>query len=198
MFSTCGNKTVSNHIEYNKWLSNSENGCKVIKEVNGMIIEVKYLPINYLALKELDANRTTQQFDSLVKIYQYSTTFSITFKPKEGHQGNDVMFDGISDYKGYIERAMELNFDLESKIKLNANNQTYSPVLSSLENTYGLTKGRQVYLVFADKTQKGELEKSSTIDLVYADETYNLGILHFTFDYNAIKKNLPKIDLKRT
>lgn len=198
MLISCGDKTVTNHLEYNKWLSNSNNNCKVIKEVNGMIIEVKYLPAAYLALKELNENQSIEEYNSLLNSYKNSTTFSVTFKPKEGHTGNDVMFDGVRDYKEYIERAMELNFDLESKIKLKANGQHYTPVLSSLENTYGLTKGRQVFIVFADKTKQGELENSNSMDLVYQDETYNLGILHFTFDLNSIRKKLPKIELKRS
>jgi hypothetical protein len=196
IFTGCKNTTVSHAIEYNEWLNKSENACKVSKEVNGMIIDVKLLPQNYLALKESETKDGYNKYDSLLKTYEHSTTFLLTFKPKEGHKGNDVMFEGVENYSDYIERSTELNFELESKIVLKTNKGSFAPVLSSLENTYGLTKGRQVYLVFADKNLKNEIQNSDLLDLVYTDDIYNLGILHFTFNYEKIKRNLPQLDLK--
>lgn len=163
-----------------------------------MIIEIKYLPSTYLALKELNEKSNQLEFDSLLKTYQNSTSFLLTFKPKEGHKGDDIMFKNVANYKEYIERAVDLNFDLENKLVLKTNVGNFTPVLSSLENTYGLTKGRQVYIVFADKNIKNEINNASVFDLVYTDDTYNLGILHFTFDFEKIKKNSPIIDLKNT
>lgn len=191
----CQSNSVKDTQEYNQWLSNTENGCKVIKEVNDMIIEVKLLPYSYLALKEYEQDKNLK-FDSLVSAYKNSTTFLIGIKPKDGHQGDDVMYKNISTYKEYIERANELNFDLESKIKLKTSIGEFQPVLSSLENTYGLTKGRKVYLVFADSNAKNELQNEKHYDLVYTDNEFKLGILHFEFDYSSIKNNLPQIDLK--
>ena len=196
-FTHCKKMSISSSIEYNNWLNNIDNGCKVSKEVNGMIIEVKFLPSNYLALKEAESLGNLNSYDSLLKSYKDSNTFLFTFKPKEGHKGDDVMFKNVADYKDYIERSLELNFDLESKITLKTKNDSYSPVLSSLENTYGLTKGRRVYIVFTEKTPQKELQKSPVFDLIYTDDIYDLGILHFTFDNKKIKENLPQIELKK-
>ncbi|MCE3227868.1 MAG: hypothetical protein K0S32_2419 [Bacteroidetes bacterium] len=192
-FTCCKNKSISTASEYNNWLNDPENHCKLSREVNGMIIDVKYLPENYLALKESEGDRN--KFDSLSETYKGSTTFLISFKPKEGHKGDDVMFRNVEDYKAYIERSLELNFDLESKIVLKTTGDSYAPVLSSLENTYGLTKGRQVYLVFTEKTSKEEIKKSDVLDFIYTDDIYQLGILHFTFDHKTIRKSLPQIEL---
>ncbi len=193
--SSCQSNLVKNTHEFNQWLSNPENGCKIKKEVNDMIIEVKLLPPSYLALKEMEQSNGLK-FDSLLSVYKNSTTFLMSFKPKEGHKGDDVMYKNVISYKEYVERALELNFDLESKVVLKSSNREFKPVLSSLENTYGLTKGRQVYIVFTDNVSKEELQNEDSLDFIYTDDEFKLGILHFEFDYNSIKNNLPKIDLK--
>lgn len=199
MMGCSSQSVVSSAKSYSSWLNNEKNGCKVTKEVNGMVLEIKYLPPSFLALKDLEsAQETGASYDSLLNAYQYSTTFLITFKPKDEENGQDVMFKDVTNYKEYIERSMTLNFDLESKINLKTNAGEYKPVLSSLENTYGLSKARNIYMVFTAKDKKNELIDADYFDLTYSDDIYSLGILHFIFDYKTIKKHLPIVDIKHS
>ncbi len=193
---SCTQHSVSSAKQFSAWINDESNGCKVSKEVNGMILEVKYLPPAFIALKDLETSQSPRvTFDSLYNSYQYSTTFLLTFKPKDQEKGPDVMYKDVPDYKAYVERSMTLNFDLESKLMLKTDKDEYKPVLSSLENTYGLSKGRSVYMVFTAKARKEELDQAAFYDLVYTDDIYDLGILHFMFDYRSIKKHLPEVNI---
>ncbi|MBS1636296.1 MAG: hypothetical protein JST26_10290 [Bacteroidetes bacterium] len=186
---------VSTVQEYSTWLNQKENGYIQEKEAGGMILQVKYLPATYLALKEFETKKGMLSFDSLLSAYKYSTTFLLSFRPKDAEKGEDVMLKDVTDYSEYVERSMTLNFDLESRLELKTSTDNYKPVLSSLENTYGLSKGRSIYMVFTAKTQRDELQKASYYDLVYTDDIYNLGILHFMFDLPAMQKHEPQIKL---
>ena len=194
---SCGKShspVVSSAQEYAEWINQEENGFIQQKEVNGMVIQVKYVPATYLALKDFELRQNKNQtLDSLLKAYKYSTTFLFDFLPKDSQNGQDIMYRDVKDYKEYVERSMTLNFDLESKIELKTDKGVYRPVLSSLENTYGLSKGRRVYLVFTGKEKKDELLNAKFYDLVYTDDIYNLGILHFNFDLSTMHEHEPTL-----
>lgn len=187
-------KSISTVKEYSEWINKAENGCVINKRVNGMVIEIKYLPPSYIALKEWESgNYKEKKIEELLKENQYTTAFLMTFKPDEENNNSDVMFSGVSNYKEYVERSMDLNFDLENKVTLNFDNKKLRPVLSSLENTYGLSKGRSVYLVFAPSENKEELKNIKELDFIYADDIYELGILHYIFNLEDIQKKSPNI-----
>lgn len=187
--------TVSSSRQFAEWLNDDKNGCLIKKQVNGMVVEVKYLPPSFSALKELESGQYKANYDSLLRDYCYSATFLVSFRPADDKEGQDVMYRNVNNYQEYIERSMTLNFDLESKIKLEASGTEYRPVLSSLENTYGLSKGRTVYMIFSAKEKKNELPEADTFDFVYEDDIYQLGILHFVFDHRHIREQLPQVNI---
>lgn len=196
LLQACSGKKVSNAEDYSMYLNNEANGFKKSKKVGDMLISVKYLPVDFLALKDLDSDKNKKKYDSLINSYKSSTTFLLSFQTIKGQSGEDVMTKGIENFEQYVERTMTLNFDLESKTKIVVNNKEYTPVLSSLENTYGLSKSRNVYLVFADPSLNKELANANRVDFVYSDDLYNVGILHFGFDKKLLDKNLPQVDIK--
>ncbi len=189
----CSTSHVKNSTEYLQWLNDEHNECCVTRVVNFMKVKVKYLPSQYLALKEYEASGKKLNYDSLVNYYQQSESFLVSFAPNDLEKGNDVMFDGISNYQEYVERVFTMNFDLESKFKLKTETEEYKPVLTSFENTYGLSKSRDVSIVFASKSKQQPLNASAYLDVSYNDEIYELGILHFVFNIKGIKKALPII-----
>lgn len=189
----CGRKTVNDVHEYQAWLASKENPCKVSRRVGDMLISMKYLPPEFLALKDYEHSQRRLNYDSLLNTYQHSVTFLMTFETTKGQEGEDVMYKDLGDYKEYVERSMTLNFDLESRVQLKGGFGSCYPVLSSMENTYGLSKGRDVYLVFSSREKDYDLYTQSSWDLVYEDDIYQTGILHFTYNYPEIKKQLPEI-----
>jgi hypothetical protein len=190
---SCGKK-INNMSDFSSYLNEQENGLTMRKAVNGVVITVQYLPPEYLALKESRDSSLQQpaSYDSLLSYYRRSESFIVTFGPDEA-KGNqsDIMFDDVNNFQEYVDRSMELNFDMEEKIRLKTGDKEYAPVLSSLENTYGLSKDRKVNLVFTpDKNTDNQ-----QYDFVYEDETFGVGTLHFSFDKKRIQENMPVIAL---
>lgn len=149
-----------------------------------MELTMKYLPPEYLLCKELKdhPSYTQQQSDSLKEAFYHTHTFLMTIGPDEekGNKG-DVMTSGVSSYREYVEKVMNMNFAMEDRIVLKVGEDEYKPVLSTLENTYGLKNSRNIILVFAPSKNKDELNQKQDMDLVYTDDLFGMGILHFGF-----------------
>ena len=194
----CGKK-VSTVKEFNELISDPENGFKISKSVNKVLVSVIYTPPEYVALKEMESNGFKEQskYDSLLKLSKLSASFIMILGPDESKDNkDDIMYKDLKNFKEYVERAMTLNFDLENKVKLTVETADYAPVLSSLENTYGLSKDRKINFVFTPMNKKDELEKAKDFDFVYSDETFDVGILHFEFNKEKVGNNIPQIEIK--
>jgi hypothetical protein len=194
-FLGCG-KRIETLKEFNTFLSMPENGFKVTKSVNGVLITVIYMPPEYVALKEMESSGKIAQrsYDSLLRQNSASLSFIMILGPDESKNNkDDIMYKDLKDFKEYITRTMDLNFELENKVELITENNSFHPVLSSLENTYGLTKDRKINFVFTPSKEKHELENVKHFDFVYTDEMFDIGILHFEFDNSDLKNKLPEI-----
>ena len=193
---SCGKTQVNSVAEYSKWINNPSNGLIVTRKINGLKLSVKYLPAEYLEYKEIqDANNNLKrQLDSLKNEYKNSITFLLTIGPDDDKGNkNDIMFDGIKNYKEYSERLLSLNFEIDKNISLKTGGIELKPVLSALENTYGLSKNRTIVFAFSPtKNEKQEIENSKEIDFIYSDDLFQLGCMHFNFSGNDLK-NLPLI-----
>jgi hypothetical protein len=187
---TC-NKQPASLEEYMKWLETPGSGLTQAREVNGFRIKVKCIPPEYLAYKDMqDDHLTYSSKDSLISIYKKNLYFLFTIGPDDKKRTKDVMNDEITSYEEYAERSLSMNFDMESYVTLHMNGNTYSPVLSSMENTYGLGSSRSILFVFAPGEQ--EKDKGSEIDFEYRDELFGTGILHFIYSNSSIN-NIPAI-----
>ena len=192
---SCGKK-ISSVNEFNSFINDAKNGLKISKSVNGVTLSVIYTPPEYLTLKEMESNnyKGKEKYDSLLANNKASASFLMIFGPDESKENkDDIMYKGLKNFKEYVERAMTLNFDLEQLVTLNTGSNNYLPVLSSLENTYGLSKDRKVNIVFSSIKGQKKLSEETKYDFVYEDETYDIGTLHFEFDKKEIEKNLPEI-----
>jgi len=185
LLTSCKTSHVNSVEEYNKWMNDPENGLVKTKKIKGLTVSVKYLPAAYLIYKELgETDYSEKDRDSLKKAYERSLTFLMTIAPdKEKGNKNDIMLEGIVNYKDYSERLLTLNFELDKNVTLKSDNLELKPVLSALENTYGLSKSRSITFVFAPDIKEMEMLKNAkTLDFVYIDELFQLGILHFNFN----------------
>jgi hypothetical protein len=98
------------------------------------------------------------------------------------------MFRNISKYDDYKARTMTMNFEIEDLITLHTNDGDFKPVLANLENVYGLSNSRNIYVVFADQVSSG-LDKATELDFIFDDELFDSGRNHFGFE----KKNFDNI-----
>ncbi len=190
--SSCKNKGITDMPSFCKWINQSSNGLTQTKNINDLKLAVKYLPPEYLAMKEavdFNNNASPALYDSLLQLYKKNTTFILTISP-ENSEGGDVMYRDVFDYKEYKQRVHDLNFDFTSYVSIESGEKLFPAELSNLENTYSLSKERNIYVVFSDSVLLG----SKDIDFIFNDEIFNTGISHFTFQTENLK-NIPEITI---
>jgi hypothetical protein len=186
---SCG-KQPSTMKEYFEWLNDPANRLVQERKVNGYKLTMKFLPAEYLAYKDMkDEGLGMDAKDSILSLYEKNLTFLLTVGPDE-ESGNkaDVMMSDIGSKEEYTDRVMAMNFVMEDMITLQAGDEKIRPVLSNMENTYGLGKSRSLMIVFAPANKPS----GPAYDLAYADELFGTGILHFVFDTERIN-NIPGI-----
>lgn len=196
LFSSCKKQQVNSVADYSKWINDPDNGLIITRKVNGLELSVKYLPSEYLQYKDLQRDGKMHQTETkeVKNDYKNTLTFLITVGPdEEKGNKNDIMFNEISNYKEYTERLLSMNFEMDNNIVLKAGDIELKPVLSALENTYGLSKSRSIVIAFAPTdTQRKQLESSDEIDFTYSDELFDMGTMHFNFSGKDIN-HLPYI-----
>lgn len=191
---SCGNKTITTNEEYLKWMNDEDNGLVMTKEAGGITIKVKYLPSNYLAYQDLSGQTIIkkEESDSIIKSYDKSLTFLITIGVDGEVKKGDVMYQGVQNYEEYKKRLYAMNFDIENNVTIKIGEKKYRPVLSNLENGYGLTESRNITLVFVPETKEDQLfYLGEEIQFTYDDELFDSGINHFTFDRKKLN-NIPQ------
>jgi len=190
--SSCGQSSVNSYEEYLAWLNDAENGLVMHKEAGGITIKVKQLPSNYIAYQDLmnEKNVKKQVVDSIANSYDKSLTFLMTIGVDGDLKKGDIMYQGVKNYEEYKRQLYQLNFDIENDISLNIEGNIYKPVLSHLENVYGLTDSRNITLVFVPETKEDlSFYKSEEIQFTYDDELFDTGINHFTFNRKDINNS---------
>ena len=178
------------------WMNDQNNGLITTKTIQDVVLTVKYLPAEYLAFKDLKSivNPSQKIIDSLVEQYRDSRAFLLTIQPNPDYQANgDILYKGVGSYVEYRQRIMDLNFSIEKFISIKADDQTFKPLLSSLENNYGISEKQSVYLLFADNTNQKGLLNAPQLDLVFEDALFGSGINHFKFQKKDLD-NIPSID----
>src|SRR4051812_46545175 len=82
-----------------KWINNPENGLVKTKQVDGIKLTVKYLPAEFLALKETKEEKGNRKcYDSLLNFYKKSHTFLLSIASKENENTNDPMYKDLNDF----------------------------------------------------------------------------------------------------
>ncbi len=177
------------------WINDPENGLVKTRNISGLQLTMKYLPPEYLAFKELKqkADISEQVIDSLVNYYQNSFTFLLTIGPSPAHENNvDIMMAGIPDFQAYKQRSLTMNFNMAEYLSLTAAGKEWKPVLSNLENNYGLQDHRNIYMVFTPETGMGEIQDSPDLKITYNDELFHTGLNHFKYKLEDLG-NIPAI-----
>lgn len=184
LFVGCNQHGIDSEKELLSWINHQDNGLVKTKYINGIRLTAKYLPPAYLAYKEwVTADKKNFGYQDVLKTYQHNRTFLLTIGPDDRKKaGGDVMFYNVLNEKDYKQRVQDLNFDIGRYISLNMETKQLAPKLHTLENTYGLGKHRNIYLVFADDEANGGLLTNEKLDLKFIDEIFQTGISHFVFD----------------
>lgn len=195
---SCAGNRIYSIADYLKWLNEPSNGLVKIRSVNGIEIKMKYLPAEYQAWKEIsnEPGYSVSQRDSILNLYRNSLSFLFSIGPdeKNGVEG-DIMFNSVENYSQYKERVYDMNFFFGEKITLKAGEKEYKPVLTSMENIYGIGPSRNIILVFVPaEKEDNNMKESDQLQLEYEDDTYALGTNRFVFSRKDIN-NAPRISL---
>lgn len=182
---------------YLRWLNNPENGVVLSKKNNGFIVTVKYLPTDYFISKELIKTKDIAQADSIRSLYKDNVYFimHIDNDPEKIEESADIMFRDIHGYPDYAERVYNLNFSLEESIELKIGDATYNPVLTSLENHYGLDGGRNIIIVFSPQKKNQVLNLQEGAEFIYDDQTFGMGQTHFYYSAETFN-NIPDLAIQ--
>jgi hypothetical protein len=191
---SCQDKIESMKSLYG-FINDPDNGLIKTKTIEGIKLTVKYLPAEFLALRETRELETKNKgtYDSLLNVYKKSHTFMLSIASQEDTVSNDPMYEGLRDYNEYRERAISMNFNMSDYVSIRTTTQEFAPVLSSMENTYSLRGQRNIYLVFTDESGSGELMRDNQIDFVFNDDIFQTGINHFVFQQENLQR-LPAIN----
>lgn len=192
VLSCCTKKEINNPGDYMKWMNNPKNGLIKIKYANGLKLTVKYLSPEYLTNLELKEEKAVScsHRDSLIKAYRKGFNFLLAVGPDDRKQSNgDVMLKNVNTYEEYAERMLVMNFGMEEYVTLVIDGKQFKPVLSGMENLYGLGEHRNISFAFVPEAGNLQaFEKAETIDFVYEDDIFDLGINHFRFNQKDIKR----------
>ncbi len=187
--------TIRTEKELYKWINDKDNGLVQEKTTNGFTLTAKYLPAELLAYREYESDKTIP-FNKVLENYKKNKTFLMSIKVDTAtrHTGN-ILFQDAEGYAGYKQRILSFNFGLEEMISLNYSEKKYKPVLYTLENTFNVVDGKNVYLVFNIDSLKKQ-NKQDEMDLVFEDVHFSTGITHFQFKVTDLQ-NIPKIELSK-
>lgn len=187
---------VHSFREYVEYLSDPDNGLVKERFVNGLKLRVKYLPPDYMAYQELskDNGWTREAHDSLRSYYAECFNVVLSIGPDDETATGDIMMAGVRSYEDYANNVYDMNFSMERFISLKADSREYKPVLSTLENVYGLQQHRNIVLAFVDNHRGEDLRRSETLDVVFRDELFRTGINHFVFLQSDVQ-SVPQLKL---
>jgi hypothetical protein len=188
---SCSRTEISLEEDYVKWIDKHLTKSKI---VSGIELHLKFIPPEFLAYRELKGTNPSQStIDSLVAYYSKSITLHLMFEPLPNSEGgsSDILYHGIESKEEYEYRLRELSFNFQEYIYLKTNLHDYPPVLFSFENTFGLTSGRLVYLVFNPEEKHLDLMKNG-LTIVLNDLLFVTGTTYFSFSESELKK-IPKI-----
>ncbi|WP_232296778.1 hypothetical protein [Microscilla marina] len=195
-FTSC-QKVIKSQAALYQWVHNDNHGLIKKKTVGQVRLSMKYLPPELLVSKELRGQYTNRKMvDSLLAQYKTGRTFLLNLTLSgEGDKASvqDILYKDAHSYGAYKQRVMEMNFNMAQYIRLKAGDKVMKPVIANMENTYSLTKGRNIYLVFAgDEASQQALKKAKKLDITFTDQLFETGIHHFVFDTNDLD-NIPQV-----
>lgn len=192
LISTSCSKNVSSIDELNTWLNESSNGCLVTKHVEGFVFNVKFIPPSYLVLRELNSfkkiSASQDTITALLQKYKKVNTFILTISPDKNaltkREHNSVMYDGVSNYREYVDRVLAVNFFMDERLRIFDGEEYQNPLYSNVENLYELSDSRNFMIAFP-KSGEDNVEEYT---LIYDDQLFGLGSLQFSFKISDLIK----------
>jgi hypothetical protein len=182
VFALACSKKPQTLADYYAYVNDHGNGLVKTKSTEDIRFTVKYLPHQLLALQNGDSIPSAKK-SALSNAN--SLTFIMDLSPADKGESTDLLYTGVRDYKQYKERILDLNFSLQPMIWLELPGRRVHPALCFLENTYGLSTGKKVWITFSLE-ELGQSKEGKDLDLVFHDQVFSTGMNHFVFTKESI------------
>lgn len=129
--------------EYYEWIQQEENGLRVQKEDNGYIIDLQYLPDDWIKYQQ----KTTGNGKKMeVEEPQEMHYFKMTLKRKD-EQEDLIQFDSPSE-AAIAEKIDFLSFGFKNHLKMLAVGEEHPCMLFHYERSFGLKSQKNLMLSF--------------------------------------------------
>ena len=175
------------------WINNSEHKLISVQSRGNMTWGISYVPYQYLAWQYLNSldGYTEITRDSILKSYSHSLCLMLSVEEKSGEETIQQSADAAGTFE---ENATRLNFELPGMISLNYGKGDLSPVLSTVESSFGPATRRNMMLIFpkADTAWGPNDTLVCTLD----DKIFDSGRFNFTIAARDIEQ-IPPIDRPR-
>ncbi len=166
-----------------QYLSDPENGLVKTRQYDQVVWQLKLMPGAFQQVnQDLEAGEA----------HGNSLHMMLTVSSGTAYKASDVMMTEIGSYEGYADRMIRLNFRISEMVQLHIGDRVFLPVLSNMENTFGLSEDRKIHIVFASTTFPKQLSDFPEMDLVLNDQVFDSGISHFVFLKDHLKR-IPKL-----
>jgi hypothetical protein len=174
-------------VNFVKWVENPKNGLKQSKEVNNVIFEIQYKPLDYIIANE---NRKPIIEETFYKerIQKLGDLFYLTLTLKSGSQ--DIMMYNLHDSQEYFKRVNYYSLDFQQDIKAVIGNDTLPCLMYQFENMYGVTPYVKMSIAFSGK-HKTDFPKTDPLILI-DDRIFGGGLLRFVWKQSDLE-NIPSI-----
>lgn len=178
----CSTKQVLGPKEYLSWIASNDAAINSTKDIGNYTIAIKYLPQDYLTLKEFETPYTNidkKKFDETSK--KFAGHHYFLMRITDSKTGQSVLRSNGADYGKYAERLNYFAFNAQNDFKLVDGIDTIDCVLHHFENNYSLSPINDITIVFPKKTIDNNMV------FIWNDPVLGLGTIKFAFDKEDLK-----------
>jgi hypothetical protein len=181
---SCTRTVPTGRHQLSEYVAAEESGLSRSRSANGVRTSVTLHPPELSALRELSEGTDLDpvQLKPLIQSYRQQLYFVVNLAVDQAEPSTDIMYAGVRDINAFRRQAYDLNFGWSEMALLRCGSRTYRPQLSTLENTYGLTKDRNIILVFTPtEPEDRDFYSSDTIELELTNDVFGTGTQSFKF-----------------
>ena len=189
-FQSCAPVSV-NPDEFISYCGNEENGLIQKRTFNNISYSLKYEPIEYKAINELNDTHlaiSKQNFDSLKK--EYEGLVYIVFKIENTGSNKSPVKSIARTEQDLSKLTQYCQSNLSNDFYLESGDRKIPAVIFHIEDDYSLSNFNLMSMAFDSK----QIDADKDLVFVHNDPFFNNGPIKFSISKETIKK-LPKINI---
>jgi hypothetical protein len=178
--------------EYIQWVNDPENNLVVRKELNGIWYELKYTPIDLLALRQLQNERrlTPEAFTAAKALLENAQYYTLSIGTTSGI---DILKAGTRTDEDRTQRLEYFSSKMQKDILLVEGIDTMRCSMYQFENLNGLVTHSNFMLAFPERQSRKRSFPDKTFllfDILFANGLVSMEI------NGADIRNIPNLDIK--